>query len=93
MTCYWLNGATLVDYRTPGQKAFLYAWQLTNNTSLVVAWAPEGQTVPLQTNGLVPATDIYGRTNSITALTEEPGIKVTSAAARLPEPRFATARF
>ena len=72
MTCYWLNGATLADYRTPGQKAFLYAWQLTNNTSIVFAWAPEGQTVPLQTTGLPQATDIYGRTNNFTTLTEEP---------------------
>src|ERR1017187_3045425 len=46
MTCYGLNGATLADYRTLGQEAFLYAWQLPNNTSLVIAWATEGQTVP-----------------------------------------------
>jgi hypothetical protein len=72
MTCYWLNGATLVNYLTPGTNVFLYAWQLTNNTSLVIAWALEGQTVPLQTNGLARATDIYGRTNNIIALTEEP---------------------
>ena len=74
MTCYWLNGATLVDYRAPGQNAFLYAWQLTNNTSLVFAWALEDQTVPLQMNGLPQATDIYGNTNNITALTEEPAV-------------------
>jgi hypothetical protein len=72
MTCYWLNGATPIDYRTPGTNVFLYAWQLTNNTSLVIAWALEGQTVLLQTNGLAQATDIYGHTNNITALTEEP---------------------
>jgi len=74
MTCYWLNGATLVDYRTPGQVAFLYAWQLTNNTSVVFAWAAEGQTVPLQTSGLPQATDIYGNINNISALTEEPAL-------------------
>jgi hypothetical protein len=75
MTCYWLNGATLAGYRTPGTtNVFLYAWQLTNNTSIVFAWAPEGQTVPLQTSGLPQATDIYGRTNNITALTEEPAV-------------------
>jgi hypothetical protein len=74
MTCYWLNGAALVDYRTLGTNVFLYAWQLTNNTSAVFAWAAEGQTVPLQTNGLVQASDIYGRTNNITALTEEPAL-------------------
>jgi Concanavalin A-like lectin/glucanases superfamily/Putative Ig domain len=74
MACYWLNGATLVNYRTPGQQAFLYAWQLTNNTSIVFAWAAEGHTVPLQNNGLEQPTDIYGRTNNITALTEEPAL-------------------
>ncbi|HXI84263.1 MAG TPA: LamG-like jellyroll fold domain-containing protein, partial [Verrucomicrobiae bacterium] len=71
MTCYWLNGATFAGYRNPGTNAFLYAWQLADNSSLVVAWAPEGQTVPLQANALV-TTDIYGRTNSVTALSEEP---------------------
>ncbi len=71
MTCYWLNGATLAGYRNPGTNAFLYAWQLADNSSLVVAWAPEGQTIPLQVNALV-TTDIYGRTNSVTALSEEP---------------------
>ena len=71
MTGYWLNGATLVDYRTPGQIAYLYAWQRTNNTSLVLAWAVEGQTVSLLNNTLA-ATDIYGSSTSVTALTETP---------------------
>ena len=74
MTCYWLNSATLAGYRTPGTNVFLYAWQLTNNTSLVIGWALEGQTVPLQTSGLAQATDIYGRTNNINGLTEEPAL-------------------
>ncbi len=71
MTCYWLNGATLVDYRTPGQVAFLYAWQLTNNTAIVFAWAAEGQTVPL-TSSTLAATDIYGASTNVGALTETP---------------------
>ncbi len=71
MTGYWLNGATLVDYRTPGQIAYLYAWQRTNNTSLVLAWAVEGQTVSLLNNTLA-ATDIFGSNTSVTALTETP---------------------
>jgi len=71
MTCYWLNGATLVDYRTPGQVAFLYAWQLTNNTAIVFAWAAEGQTVPL-TSSTLAATDIYGASTNVSALTETP---------------------
>ena len=75
MTSYWLNEARhWLAYRTPSTNAFLYAWQLTNNTSVVFAWATEGQTVPLQTNGMVQAYDIYGRTNNIAALTEEPAL-------------------
>ncbi len=62
MTGYWLNGATLAGYRTPGTTVFLYAWQLTNNTSVVFAWAAEGQTVSLL-NTTLAATDLYG--NSI----------------------------
>ncbi len=71
MTGYWLNNATLVDYRTPGQIVYLYAWQRTNNTSIVFAWAVEGQTVSLLNNTLA-ATDIYGSSTSVTALTETP---------------------
>ena len=71
MTCYWLNGATLTDYRTPGQKAFLYAWQLPNNTSVVFAWATEGQTVSL-INTTLAATDLYGNSIPVSTLTETP---------------------
>ena len=71
MTSYWLNGASVAGYRTPGSNVFLYAWLRPDNTSLVAAWALEGQSVPLQSSGLT-ATDIYGRTNTATALTEEP---------------------
>ena len=71
MTCYWLNSATLVDYRTPGTNVFLYAWQLTNNTSVVFAWAAEGQTVPL-INTTLAATDLYGNSIPVSALTEMP---------------------
>jgi hypothetical protein len=71
MACYWLNGATLADYRTPGQQVYLYAWQRTNNTSVVFAWAVEGPSVPLNNNALA-ATDIYGKSISVSSLTEEP---------------------
>ena len=71
MTCYWLNGATLFDYRTPGQKAFLFAWQLPNNTSFVFAWAAEGQTVSL-INTTLSATDLYGNSVPVSTLTETP---------------------
>jgi Concanavalin A-like lectin/glucanases superfamily/Putative Ig domain len=71
MACYWLNGAMLVDYRTPGQQAFLYAWQLPNNTAIVFAWAAEGQTVSLL-NSTLAATDLYGNSVTVSALTETP---------------------
>ena len=71
MACYWLNGATLVDYRTPGQTVFLYVWQRTNNTSVVFAWALEGQTVSLINNTLA-ATDLYGNSIPVSTLTETP---------------------
>ena len=71
MTCYWLNGATLANYFTPGTNVFLYAWQLTNNTSLVFAWAAEGQTVSL-INTTLAATDLYGNSVPVSALTEMP---------------------
>ena len=71
MASYWLNGATLVDFRTPGLVMSLYAWQRTNNTSAVFAWALEGTAVPLLNNTL-PTTDIYGRSHPVTFLTQEP---------------------
>ena len=71
MTCYWLNGATLANYFTPGTNVFLYAWQLTNNTSLVFAWVAEGQTVSL-INTTLAATDLYGNSIPVSTLTEMP---------------------
>jgi hypothetical protein len=71
MTCYWLNGATLVNYFTPGTNVFLYAWQLTNNTSIVFAWAAEGKTVSL-INTTLAATDLYGNSIPVSTLTEMP---------------------
>lgn len=60
MSCYWLNGAKLVDYRTLGEQIFLFAWQCTNNTSLVFAWAREGQTFALSNQTVFAMTDVYG---------------------------------
>jgi hypothetical protein len=60
MSCYWLNGAKLADYRTLGGRIFLFAWQRTNNTSLVIAWAREGQSVTLSNHTAFTKTDIYG---------------------------------
>jgi hypothetical protein len=71
MTCYWLNGATQANYFTPGTNVFLYAWQLPNNTSVVFAWAAEGQTVSL-INTTLAATDLYGHSIPVSTLTEMP---------------------
>jgi hypothetical protein len=71
MSGYWLNNATFVDVRTPGQKVFLYAWRRADNTSLVFAWTAEGQTASLNTSSFA-ATDIWGHSIQVNTLTEEP---------------------
>src|SRR5258707_689044 len=72
MTGYWLNNATFVDARTPGQQVFLYAWKRPDNSSLVIAWTAEGHTAPLQPSPAFTVMDIFGQTNQINALTEMP---------------------
>jgi len=79
MTSYWLQNASFVDYRIPGSNVFLYAWQRPDNTSLLVAWALEGQSVPLVASGLPSATDIFGRPVAVTALSEEPVLFFSSS--------------
>ena len=72
MTCYWLDGAQLIDYRTLGRSIFLFAWQRPNNTSIVFAWTLEGQSVALSSiSGLNP-TDLFGATISPSALASMP---------------------
>jgi hypothetical protein len=72
MTGYWLNNATFVDARTPGQQVFLYAWRRPDNSSLVFAWTAEGHTASLQPSPAFTVRDIFGQTNQINALTETP---------------------
>jgi hypothetical protein len=72
MTGYWLNNATFVDARTPGQQVFLYAWKRPDNSSLVFAWTAEGQIAALQPNPAFTVTDIFGQTNQFNSLTETP---------------------
>jgi hypothetical protein len=72
MTAYWLNGATFVDGRTPGQRVYLYGWKRPDNSSLVFAWTTEGKPAPLQSTLPFDATDIYGRSVAVTTLTEAP---------------------
>jgi hypothetical protein len=78
MTGYWLNNATFVDARTPGQKIFLYGWSRPDSSSLVFAWAAEGQTVSYQANPSFMATDIFGRPNQSNSLTETPSLFFSS---------------
>ena len=47
MAGYWLNEAELRDYRTQVIRSFLSAWRRANNTSVVFAWAGEGQSFAL----------------------------------------------
>ena len=70
MCGYWLKDATLADYRTLGNKVFLYAWHRADNTSLLLAWTVEDQSVALASS--LTVRDIFGRTKQITALTEQP---------------------
>ncbi len=72
MTAYWLNNASFVEARTPGQKVYLYGWRRADNSSLVFAWTTEGQTAPLRYTLPFSATDIYGRPVQVSGLTERP---------------------
>jgi len=55
----------------PPARSILVCLQLTNNTSIVFAWAAEGQTVSL-INSTLAATDLYGNSVPVTNLTEMP---------------------
>ncbi len=72
MTGYWLNEAEFADCRTPGQRVYVYGWRRPDNSSLVFAWATEGQTAPLRYALPFSATDIYGRPVQVSELTERP---------------------
>jgi concanavalin A-like lectin/glucanase superfamily protein/putative Ig domain-containing protein/PKD domain-containing protein len=79
MSEYWVNGATLVDWQSPGTNVFLYAWQRPDNTSIVFAWATDGQSFPLSTNTAFTITDIYGRSIQPSALTAQPVLFYTNS--------------
>jgi Concanavalin A-like lectin/glucanases superfamily/Putative Ig domain/Cellulase (glycosyl hydrolase family 5) len=72
MTCYWLNGAQLADYRTLGRSVFLFAWQRPDNTSVAFAWSLEGQSVSLNSTAGLNPTDIFGRSITPSSLTAMP---------------------
>ena len=72
MSCYWLEGATLVDYRTLGEQIYLLAWRRPNNTSVVFAWAVEGQSWTLTNRTAFSMTDIYGASNQPIVLNSQP---------------------
>ena len=79
MSEYWVNGATLVDWRSPGTNVFLYAWQRPDNTSIVFAWAIDGQSFPLSANTAFTITDVYGRSIQPSVLTAQPIIFQTNS--------------
>ena len=68
MSQYWLSGSTLTDWRSLGQYLYLYAWQRPDNTSVVFAWATDGQSAPLSTNANFTITDIFGHSLQPTSL-------------------------
>lgn len=72
MAGYWLNGAVGNGYRTPGNRMVLSAWQRPNNTSVVFAWAGEGQAFALTNATVIPITDLYGNALQVTQLREQP---------------------
>jgi hypothetical protein len=72
MTGYWLNGAELHDYRTPSNQIVLSAWRRANNTSLVFAWAGEGQYFALSNSAALRITDLYGSALQISQITDQP---------------------
>jgi hypothetical protein len=72
MSEYWLNGATFVDWRSPGTQVFLYACQRLDNTSIVFAWAVDGQSFPLSTNTAFSITDVYDRSLQSRVLDAQP---------------------
>jgi hypothetical protein len=74
MSGYWLNNATFVDSRIPGQQVYLYAWKRPDNSSLVFAWTAEGTTAPLRSTASFNTMNLFGKTNTITALSEDPAL-------------------
>lgn len=79
MACYWLEGATLVDYRTLGEKIFLFAWRRPNNTSFVYAWASEGQSFTITNGAAFNITDTFGTALQPGPLTAQPQLFHTNS--------------
>lgn len=74
MTCYWLNGSELVDYRILGEQIVLTAWRRANNTSVVFAWAVEEQSFDLSSGTPINfgIRDVYGSPVQPSVLNENP---------------------
>lgn len=79
MACYWLEGATLVDYRTMGGQIFLFAWKRPNGTSIVYAWASERQSFTLTNAAAFNITDTYGTVIHPVVLTDQPQLFHTNS--------------
>jgi hypothetical protein len=72
MAGYWLNGAEVRDYRTPGGQMVLSAWRRANNTSVVIAWAGEGQSFALSNPTALTMTDLFGHPLQVNRLGDQP---------------------
>jgi len=72
MAGYWLNEAEGHGYRAPGEQMFLSAWRRPNNTSLVIAWAGEGQSFPLTNPPALTITDLFGSPLQVSQLRDQP---------------------
>ena len=72
MAGYWLNEAELRDYRTPSNQIVLSAWRRANNTSVVFAWAGEGQSFALSNSAALTMTDLYGNAVQVSRLGDQP---------------------
>lgn len=74
MSCYWLNGAQLVDYRALGEEIILSAWRRPDNTSVVFAWAVEDESfsLPFGVAFGFNITDMYGDTRRPFTLDSQP---------------------
>jgi hypothetical protein len=72
MAGYWLDGAELRAYRTPGGQMVLSAWRRADNTSVVFAWAGERQSFALSNPAALTMTDLFGNPLQVNRLGDQP---------------------
>jgi len=72
MAGYWLNGAELRHYRTPGGQMVLSAWRRADSSSVVFAWAGEGQSFAISDPTALAMTDLFGNALQVNRLDDQP---------------------